>query len=1079
MKKHVWLFFAFLLTVLLTSLPASATASLTETEAPAHRVVRVGFFPFEGYYQLTDTGQRYGYGYELLQLMALHTNWSYAYTDDVKTWSELEDMLADGRLDMLTCVQQTPENSARFAFSSRPISTSSTLLTTRSGNPRFLAGDSRTYAGARVGMMRTSSHNAKFAFYAAQRGFSYTPVYFDSLPALLAALQAGSEIDAAVTSSLRPLHNEWILDQFAPAPFYLMVRKDDTDLQQEMDAALSQMNIYSPNWRSELFNKYYGPDNGVNLPLSAVERAYIQELKNSHTIFRVAMNPDNAPYSYFENGTAKGIIPDIFAEIARRADIQYEVIETHTRAEYDQLIHSGNIDLIMDASMNYSQAENQGYKLSTSFLSLSIAQLTQRNFAGEVRTAAIPYSTQIERLRSDPLFEHLQLQPVNCTAAAVQRLASGESDAAILYMYTAQKFIHDDYQNRWQVALLPHLQTAITVASSERNDYHLLSILSKSCESVRANYTQQIILKYTTQPPRPVTLLKYLYANPLAAIAITAFLSLAAILLVIALLRTRAARQERRRQQELEQFLSYVCRANDLVVEVRPQDLNDLTRTASSRYTLQNGQVQIHEETISLQQYLSYIHSDDLPNVVRQLTPASLARLSRERREVYLECRIRRPAGWCWYAHSLQGIAPSASHPLGSFILFRRNINETKQTLVDALDTARQASQAKGNFLSRMSHEIRTPLNAIIGYLSIARAVPTLPEDLCHCLDNSTLAARHLLSIINDILDTAAIESGRMKLAQEAFRPREMLQLLNTMFASQAQAKGVQFNADCSQLPAGEIIGDCLRLNQILMNLLSNAVKFTPAGGSVHLEASLLQEKEYSRVIRFVVRDTGIGMNPAYLQHLFQPFEQESASTARQFGGTGLGLSITKNLITMMHGSIDVQSTPGQGSCFTVIIEFALPADSSQPASQPPVPAVESADNLMGLHILLAEDNEMNQEIATYQLEHIGLQVTTASNGQEAVDHFLAAAPGFYAAILMDIQMPVMDGLTATRRIRASQHPDAARIPILAVTADAFAEDAAKAMAAGMNDHIAKPIDCNQLLKALHTHIAPAEQDTP
>jgi CheY-like chemotaxis protein len=306
-----------------------------------------------------------------------------------------------------------------------------------------------------------------------------------------------------------------------------------------------------------------------------------------------------------------------------------------------------------------------------------------------------------------------------------------------------------------------------------------------------------------------------------------------------------------------------------------------------------------------------------------------------------------------------------------------------------------------------------------------------------------------------------------------------MLQLLNTMFASQAQAKGVQFNADCSQLPAGEIIGDCLRLNQILMNLLSNAVKFTPAGGSVHLEASLLQAKEYSRVIRFVVRDTGIGMNPAYLQHLFQPFEQESASTARQFGGTGLGLSITKNLITMMHGSIDVQSSPGQGSCFTVIIEFALPADSSQPASQPPVPAVESADNLMGLHILLAEDNEMNQEIATYQLEHIGLQVTTASNGQEAIDHFLAAAPGFYAAILMDIQMPVMDGLTATRRIRASQHPDAARIPILAVTADAFVEDAAKAMAAGMNDHIAKPIDCNQLLKALHTHIAPAEQDTP
>ena len=1055
------LFFCF------SCLLSSASAEAEDSTAP-HRVVRVGFFPFEGYYSVDSDGERHGYGYELLQLMALHTNWSYAYIDNVKSWNELEEMLADGRLDMLTCVQKTPDNISRFGFSTLPISHSSTLFTTWSGNSRFIAGDARTYEGVRVGMLRGNAHGQKFAIYAARKGFSYTPVYFDSLSSLLADLQEGRTIDAAVTSSLRPIHNEWILDQFAPAPFYLMIRPDDRELQQEMDRALDQMDIYSPNWRTELFNKYYAPDSGASLLLSTEERAYIQSLQDSQQILRVAMNPDNAPYSYFENGVARGILPEIFAEIARRAGIQYQVIETKTRSEYNDLIHGNTIDLIMDADLNYSQAENQGYKLTTPFLKLSIAQLTRRDFTGEVHSAALPYSSQLGQLRQDALFQNVQLQPAKCTQDAIQQVAAGQRDAALLYMYAAQKLIHEDYQNRWQVTLLPRLQADISVASAERNDYRLLSVLSKSAQSVRGNYAQQIILKYTTQPPRQLTLLNYLYGNPLAAIAITAFLSLAAILLVISILRTRTAQREHQRKQELEQFLAYVCRANDLVVEVQPHELTDLQQAESRRYSLQDSQVVMHEEPVSIQRYLTCIHPDDLPRIEGLLEPKSLQALSLQRREIYVECRVRKPDGhWCWYAHTLQGIAPAAGHPLGSFILFRRSINETKQTLVDALDTARHASQAKGSFLSRMSHEIRTPLNAIIGYMSISRAIPNLPVKLRHCLDNSDIAARHLLNIINDILDTSAIESGRMKLAHDPFQLSALLQNLVTLFASQAGEKGVQLQTRLQDLPAGQLLGDALRVNQILMNLLSNAVKFTPAGGTVQLTVEPLQEKAARQLFRFTIRDTGIGMDSGFQKRLFEPFEQENASIAQHFGGTGLGLSITKNLITMMHGSIDVQSTPGQGSCFTVILEFDQAA-ASEPEDEAAAALPQAQRHrFAGLRLLLAEDNEMNREIASYMLEHLGFIVDTAEDGQKALQRFTASPPDFYAAILMDIQMPVMDGLAAARAIRSSQHPRAASIPILAVTADAFAEDAAKALAAGMNDHIAKPIQPEQLIKAL------------
>ena len=1029
-------------------------------DAQEHRTVRVGFFPFEGYYSVDADGHRSGYGYELMQLMAMHTNWSYEYIDTVKTWQELEAMLLDGRLDMLTSVQKTPEGLNRFAFSDIPISSSSTLFTVRAGNTAFIAGDYTSYEGTRVGMMRSASHNEKFARFASEHGFTYTPVYFDALPELLAALQEGTAIDAAVTSSLRPIHNEWIMEQFMPAPFYLMVRKDDFSLQQEMNTALRQMDTYSPDWRSELFHKYYAPDSGSSLLLSAEERAYISELRQNGVRFRVAVNPDNAPYSYFENGEARGIIPEIFAEIARRASIDYDILPAADRLEYEQLIQSGQADLIMDAGLDYAHAELLGYKLSKSYLTISVAQLTRTNFSGSIRTAAIPEGPHTESIQTMPLFQDRQLIPVRSTANAIAAVTQGQTDSAYLFMYAAQKYIHDNVHSQLQLTLLPKLQFEKSIASAARNDYRLLSILSKSAESVRGSYAQQIVLKYTTLPPPELSLMGYLYANPLSAIAVTAAAGLLLLLGALAVLRSRTARREHARKQELEQFLSYVCRANDLVIEIDP------FHAAGRRYILQDGHVTILTQPADIAEYLSLVHPDDRPSMEKYLLPDKLRHILRERKELYIECRIRtQDEHWHWYAHTLQGIAPSKQYPQGAFILFRRDINETKQTLVDALNAARRASETKGNFLSHMSHEIRTPLNAIIGYLTLLQKPGISADRIHHAVSGSRLAAEQLLAIINDVLDIASIESGRMKISQNPFSLQDLLEELSALFREQALEKQLIFSIETQVKETNDLLGDRLRIRQILTNLLSNAIKFTPAGGSVLLQVEELPHEKNQLFIKFRIKDTGIGMSEEFLSRIFTPFEQESAQTTQKFGGTGLGLSISHNLVHMLHGSIEVKSQLQKGSTFIVTLPFERTRQSLQKKEASPFPEHPALKGK--LHLLLAEDNAMNREIAAALLGECGISLDTAVNGQEAADIFQKSPAGTYQAILMDLQMPVMNGYESTRAIRRSGHPEAKTIPIIAVTADVFAEDVARALACGMNDYVSKPIDYEKLLASL------------
>ena len=656
----------------------------------------------------------------------------------------------------------------------------------------------------------------------------------------------------------------------------------------------------------------------------------------------------------------------------------------------------------------------------------------------------------------------------------------------------------------------------------------------------------------------------------------------------------------KKRSDEYRRFIGYICTVCDSVSE-----LNLKTKTVK-KFVLHEGLVK-EEYVENNMEKMFFIDPADRDMVKEKFASDVISNIIQNGKSISFECRMKwkEDEEYRWNTCIIHGIVPTKSKPYNIMMLVRdindMRLEEEKQKLAleDALNQAKQASLSKGQFLSRMSHEIRTPLNAVIGYMSMGKDATGDHEKMLYCIDKSEIAAKHLLSIINDVLDISSIESGRMKIAVSDFDLKGLISEVTAVFYQQAKQKGIHFIVNVKNVTQEWVVGDSLRVNQILMNLLSNAIKFTPENGTVTLDMEQLQTVGDKIYLSFGVKDTGIGMSEEYMSRLFQPFEQESADTAQRFGGSGLGLSITKNLIDMMGGTIKVDSRQNEGTCFRVTLyfdksernetEIVKPKDYSHVRvlvvddvedeckyikkilkqcnvksdtfssgadalkqlkrrmgteyaydmcildwSMPGLNGIEVAQEIRneygskmpiliataydtteiesvahnagvnrviskplfpstmfdllvsnfgkydpqyhentlladvsGINVLLAEDNEMNMEIAVDVLQKAGITVVQAVNGQDAVEKFTKAEPKSINLILMDVQMPVMNGYEATQAIRQSNHPEANTIPIIAMTANAFAEDVTEALANGMNDHISKPIDKAKLINVI------------
>jgi len=453
-----------------------------------------------------------------------------------------------------------------------------------------------------------------------------------------------------------------------------------------------------------------------------------------------------------------------------------------------------------------------------------------------------------------------------------------------------------------------------------------------------------------------------------------------------------------------------------------------------------------------LERYKSPAFTQEMVHRIRQ------ASLSLEQGQTLLEAQVRNHT---YEVHILpfRKRAPGFS----CIIVLMHDITE----LVLARNLAEMASAAKSEFLSRMSHEMRTPMSAIIGMTEIARNADAM-ERKEDCLGKIDSASKHLLGLINDILDMSKIEADKFELYSHAFDFKEMLERVTSVMGIRIEEKSLRFAVDLDEAIPPVIVGDELRLTQVITNLLSNAVKFTPEHGEITLSARLSPDN--GTALRIAVADTGIGISLEQQARLFSAFEQLDGGTARKFGGTGLGLAISKRIVEMMGGSIWVDSELGRGSTFV----FTMPFETAENVAQETAAGTEKKEIpcLTGHTILVAEDIDINREIIASALEETGVGVVFVENGLEAVSAF-KAEPDRFGLILMDIQMPLMDGYEATRIIRNLSLPRAGEVPIIAMTANVFREDVERCLAAGANGHLGKPLDRSALFRELSRCLEP------
>ncbi len=425
-----------------------------------------------------------------------------------------------------------------------------------------------------------------------------------------------------------------------------------------------------------------------------------------------------------------------------------------------------------------------------------------------------------------------------------------------------------------------------------------------------------------------------------------------------------------------------------------------------------------------------------------------------------------------WYLVTLIVKNRNDAGAVTHLLVSARNIDDQKtkeleyqRTLRETAEEARRASAAKSNFLSRMSHDIRTPINAIVGLLKIDEAHFDDQALLRSNHEKMIVSADHLLSLINDVLQMSKLEDGDTVLTHEFISLVDLTRDIVTIVIGRAVDAGIVWDYEKGKevIPYPYIYGSPLHLRQIFLNIYGNCIKYTRPGGRIRTVVEALEDRGGQCVYRWTISDTGVGMSQEFVKRIFEPFAQEKTDARSVYQGTGLGMAIVKSLVEKMNGTIEVESELGVGSTFIVTIPFDIaPEPSALPAAED-----EQPHDIRGLRLLLAEDNELNAEIAEMLLHDEGAEITVAHDGRQALERFASSEPGTYDAILMDVMMPVMDGMAATRAIRACGHPDAADVPIIAMTANAFREDAERCIASGMNAHLAKPIEVGRAVTVI------------
>ena len=532
------------LAILMTMLLLTALLSLSASAAEAvsqHERVRVGFFAMDGYHMMDEEGNRSGYGYDFLRLMARYWDVDYEYVGYDKSWEEMQQMLIDGEIDMVTSARKTPEREELFDFS-RPIGTNNGILTVRSDNSTIIEGKYSTYDGMRVALLRGNSRNDEFAEYARTKGFTYKSVYFDSAEELAEALQNGT-VDAIVTSSLRKMNNERILEKFGSSDFYVIVKKGNTELLNKINYAIDQMNAAEGSWKTTLYNKNYETTNTKNLEYTEEEKRIIAQYSKENPL-HVLCDPTRYPYSYTENGEVKGILPDYFRKIADYAGLSYEFLVPATRDEY--IAYQSNKDAVnisIDARLDTDNyAETKEWGLTAPYITMRMARVTRRDFDGKINVVTTVNQNASTSI-ADVLAPGAEKLMCSTRQEMMEAVRDGKADAAFVYYYMAQAFVNSDTTGTMTYTLLEQPTFSYRMVVSSTENHALAGILTKAMYAMPDNLVEDLATQYTTYKATNLTLADMIRLHPVTAVAIIVFISWMAVTLIVILNRLQTRRK--------------------------------------------------------------------------------------------------------------------------------------------------------------------------------------------------------------------------------------------------------------------------------------------------------------------------------------------------------------------------------------------------------------------------------------------------------------------------------------------------------------------------------------------------------
>lgn len=1203
-----------IIVVMFVALTGNVTSSYA-SDVKEKKVVRVSCGVNELLY-FDDNGDVAGYCKDYLDRLAEINNWEYEYVK--ADWSQAVQLLDEGRIDILLPTTWTKEREQTMEFSAMIAGYMASGLFAKEDS-KYYYEDYDGFNGARIAVTKDSTNNEDLAAFAKEQGFSYEAVYIASMEDKIKALDDG-KVDMVIFSAANQVPGSKLISVLDAYPFYYTVKRGNTELLDELNSGMQQILMNEPELVSGVFgNCITGTNgNGGNIAFTEQERAFIED----RTKVTVGFYQDTEPLAYVaSDGTYCGIYVELLQKIEEKTGINIEMYPISRDDDWKQLVKDRVIDFYIGSSKKIT-AKNNDFISTSSFMNYKSVLITKSDYEVYQKEGLKIALTKARSYWANSMpseFKNIDIEYYRTAKDCLLAVANGEVDATLLntieFNYQSKNARFSDLV-QWENY---QFTSGTGMTSCKDIDEVMYSVMNKSLEALTESEINDVIDTNLNMPYRMSDLLDYLYPvrNILVFLVILAALVITAGSMIFRIRKRHSnllyeSQENERQQLKIMAALSYdyasvyyvnLDEDEYTIVDIKEKLRSDVADTVRQSSRIFSQTMRQYTDVFVLPEYQE--------SVGKMSEKEAVIERFKSDKDFSIRYQVKPNADnqEFFEMHFVDVSADDSEHIM--VLGFRcvdeiaREEIEKKKALEEAFEAANRASHAKSDFLSKMSHDIRTPMNAIIGMTAIAAAHIDDKERVQDALGKITSSSRHLLSLINEVLDMSKIESGKINLSEEDLNFSELLKDLLIMVQPQIKQHGHDLQVNILDMEHEDVIGDRLRIQQAFVNIMGNAVKYTPDGGKLRLT---VREKPTHKPLigcyEFVFEDNGIGMSEEYVEHIFEPFSREEDSRSSKIQGTGLGMAITQNIIRMMGGHIQVESEIGKGSRFTVTIFLKLQekeemsfeeleglpvlvADDDQISCEstckmldeigmdsewvlsgqeavervvrtheednnfyavildwkmPGMDGLETAREIRkvvgaevpliilsaydwseiemeardvgvdaflskpvfksgiarlfrelkegknqggvrsqlekvsrkdysGKRVLLVEDIELNREIAREIIGMTGVQVEEAENGKIAVEKFSASESGYYDIILMDVQMPVMNGYDATSSIRALDRADASAIPIVAMTANAFAEDVREAKEAGMNEHLAKPLDFEKLIEMLERYL--------